>query len=626
LLGARTFSAVLGAWALCLSSYAAPAAALERSDLERRTLERALGPGPTFDDKPTGKLIERVEILRLQVFDEDDPIPDFVNWLHAQSRESVIRRELLFEVGDRYDPERIAETIRNLQLIRQFGVVVIAPLAGQRPGYVRVVVIVRDVWSLRLNYALQGTPTNIGALLLNPVEENLFGTRTTVGGTFLLQPDRYSLGGLVIHPRIAGTKLDAAAQLGAYVNMDSGETEGSYGSLSLYRNFVALQDKWAWLVGVSWLKEETRVLDLERSGVLIDYRIPPLPPITHRGELPIISEPRLENEEELSNGVPIVYSSSIQRGGAEMARAFGEQNKTILTWGIELNRRQFQGRRPQNVSDQSFAAFVREELPVSDTRLSPFFQVEHKTTRYLATRDVETLELQESFSLGHVAALRVYPALRDLGSSRDLLGTVSWLGYTWPAGDGFLRIIGSSAVEQADQSRHQASAQSAVRFVSPRLRFARVVLDAALVSTYQNYLNRKLVMGGDTRPRGYVVSYFRGPSGFGSSLELRTSAINVLSARVGAVAFYDVGGVGAAIKDLRLRQSLGVGVRVLLPQINRACFRLDWAAPLTAGPGRLPDRPLPGAAYFTFGQAFDLPQMKLPEILGAETTLLDLAQ
>jgi hypothetical protein len=409
--------------------------------------------------------------------------------------------------------------------------------------------------------------------------------------------------------------------------MDSGETEGSYGTVALYRNFVALQDKWAFLVGVSWLNEETRVLDLERSGVIIDYHLPPLPPLTRSGGLPIVSDPRLEHQAELSqSGVPIEYWTSIQRAGAEMARAFGHQNKTILTWGLELNRRQFQGRRPEGFSDRAFAAFVREELPVSDTRFSPFVQVEHKTTRFLATRDVETLELQESFSLGQVAALRVYPAARDLGSSRDLLGTVSWLGYTWPLGDGFLRIIGSSAIEQADRSRHQASAQSALRFVSPRLRFARVVLDTALVSTHQNYLNRKLVMGGDTRPRGYVVSYFRGASGFGGSLELRTSAINVLSARVGAVAFYDVGGVGDAVSDLRLRQSLGVGVRVLLPQINRACFRLDWAAPLTAGPGRLPDQPLPGAAYFTFGQAFDLPKLKLPEILGAETTLLDLAQ
>jgi hypothetical protein len=335
---------------------------------------------------------------------------------------------------------------------------------------------------------------------------------------------------------------------------------------------------------------------------------------------------RLAQRSELSHEIPIEYATSVVRGGGEVSRSFGTLNKTIVTWGIELNRRKFEATRSADTPSEAFAAFVREELPVSDTRLSPFAQVEHKTTRYLATRDVETLELQESFSLGHVAALRVYPAARQLASSRDLLGTVSWLGYTWQLGDGFVRAIGSSSIEQADQARHQATAQAALRFVSPRTSFARIVLDGALVSTYHNYLNRKLVLGGDTRPRGYVPGAFRGPSGFAGSLELRTFAVNVLSARVGAVAFYDLGGVGQSVEQLGLRQSLGAGLRILLPQLNRACFRLDWAAPLTPGLGRRPDRPLPGGIFFTFGQAFDLPGLKLPEILGAETTLLDLAQ
>jgi hypothetical protein len=60
--------------------------------------------------------------------------------------------------------------------------------------------------------------------------------------------------------------------------------------------------------------------------------------------------------------------------------------------------------------------------------------------------------------------------------------------------------------------------------------------------------------------------------------------------------------------------------------VNRQVFRVDWAAPLTPGRGRLPDRALPGGIFFTFGQAFDVPKVKLPEILGAETTLLDLSQ
>jgi hypothetical protein len=608
--GLRKFLAAATLWTSAAALWAPPAAALELSELEQRMVTRALGPNQPREEAPHGKHIESVRIVRWPVFDDDDPIPDFLNWFHAQSREQVIRRELLFQAGDTYDLERIEETIRNLQLIPQFGVVVIVPLQGSQPGNVRVVVIVRDVWSLRLNSALQGSPTYINYLLVNPVEENLFGTRSRLGASFALEPARYALGVMVGHPRILGSKVDAAGQAGAYVNLDSGETEGSFGSLALYRNLIALDDKWGFLAGVAWVNEETRLLD-GRSGVEIDYG---WTPTAH-----IVANP------QFSHGVPIQYSSRILRAGAEVARQFGTRNKTILTWGVELNRRNFEAHRGGEGAED-FAAFVHDEVPVSDTRVSPFVQLEQRTTRYLATRDVETLELQESFSLGQQAALRVYPAFSELGSTRNLLGTVSWLGYTWPLGNGLLRVVAGSSIEHADLGRHQASLQGALRIVSPKAHFVRLVLDVAGVSSYENYLNRKLGLGGDSRPRGYLNAALRGGSGYAGTLELRTSSVDVLSARVGGVAFYDVGGVGGSLREAYPHQALGAGVRLLFPQINRQVFRCDWAVPFTAGRQRSPDRAWPGVIYFSFSQAFDFPKLKLPEILGSPTTLLELAQ
>jgi len=591
----RRFFARVAPWAVAWSLLALPAVALENSELEQRCVTRALGPNPDCDVAPEGKRIESVEVVRLKVFDDDDPVPDFVNLFHAQTREPMIRQELLFKPGDAYDGELVQETIRNLQLLPQFGVVVIVALKGKQPGSVRLIVIVRDVWSLRLNYQIQGTSKSLNYLLVNPSETNFLGTRTQLGGYFTLQPDRYSVGGLVVHPRIMGSKIDSLALARVYVNRDTGESEGSTGVVSVYRDLIALSDKWSFLLGSAWNIEQTRVY----------------------------SDGLLQVSDE---GVPLVYHTTIVRGGGQLSRSLGGNgNKYTLTGGFEVNRREYEALRDPNTAQRDFDAFVRQELPVSDTRISPFAQLERRSTRFLATRDVETLSLQESFSLGQHMALRVYPALRDAGSSRNLLGTVAWLGYTWPLDSGLLRIVGNSSIEQADHARHQASAQGALRFVSPRLGFTRAVVDSALVSTYQNYLNRKLVMGGDTRPRGYQSAAFRGGSGFAATFELRTSAVNILSARVGAVAFYDVGGTGDYVKDIELRQSVGAGVRILFPQVNRQCFRLDWGAPLTRGPG-LPVGPFPGGFFFTFGQAFDLPRIKLPEVLGAETTLLELGQ
>jgi hypothetical protein len=589
-LGARSFSVLLSTGGLAAVLFsAAPAGAVEPSELEQRAITRALGAAPDIDAAPQGKRIESVEIARLAVFDDDDPVPDFVNVFHAQTRESVIRRELLFRPGDVFVVERSEETLRNLQVLPQFGVVVIVALRGSRPELVRVVVIVRDVWSLRLAYDFQGTfessrrvPLVVGGsvpipkpsvnyLLINPTETNLLGTRTQVGGIFTLQPDRYSAGGLVVHPRVAGSKVDVAASGRAFVNLDSGKPEGSTGSVAVYRNLIALSDKWAFLTGAGWLVEQTRV---------------------YSDRAPYITK----------SGVPLAYHTSIVRAGAELTRSYGTRSKLNLTVGFEVNRRNFAARQRPEDSDAAFAAFLADDVPVSDTRLSPFVMLEQRSARYLTTRDVETLSLQESFALGPTLALRLYPAARSVGSSRDLLGSVAWLGYTLPWRDGFARVMVSSSAEAANDARHQAAAQAALRLVSPRLEFFRLVLDSALVDTYRNYLNRQLALGGDTRPRGYRSSSMRGGSAFAASLEARTSAVNVLSARVGATVFYDVGGADDSLPEIRLRQSLGVGVRVLLPQLNRQVFRVDWAAPLTAIDSLHQARPCRAPCIFRSGK------------------------
>ncbi|HEY6077714.1 MAG TPA: hypothetical protein VIW29_02865, partial [Polyangiaceae bacterium] len=317
--GVRSFSAALVACAAALSVVlaAAAAGAEELSELEQRTLARALqasaasGEHFELDPAPHGKRIESVEVVRPPVFDDDDPVPDFVNWFHSRSREQVIRRELLFQAGDRYDDAAVQETLRNLQYIPQFGVVVITALRGSEPGQVRMLVIVRDVWSLRLNYDLQGRPTSLDYFLLSLSEDNFLGTRTRAGVVFTLQPDRYSIGGMVAYPRIAGSKLDGLMSVGAYINRDSGEPEGSYGSLSVRRDLLALRDRWSFLVGTAWTIEQTRFF---------------------QNQLPVLSD----------QGIPIAYASSVVRAGGELSRAFGTGIKTVLTWGLELNRREYE--------------------------------------------------------------------------------------------------------------------------------------------------------------------------------------------------------------------------------------------------------------------------------------------
>ena len=102
-----------------LSSYSA----LEQSVVNQQLSERGLA----VDPNPEGKQVEDIQIVTLDVFDERDPMPDFVDVLHTTTRKRVIRRELLIEKGLPYRSLLAQETARNLRSLIQLSIVLVVP-------------------------------------------------------------------------------------------------------------------------------------------------------------------------------------------------------------------------------------------------------------------------------------------------------------------------------------------------------------------------------------------------------------------------------------------------------------------------------------------------------------------
>ena len=94
-----------------------------------------------------------------------------------------------------------------------------------------------------------------------------------------------------------------------------------------------------------------------------------------------------------------------------------------------------------------------------------------------------------------------------------------------------------------------------------------------------------------------------------SNLEYRSRPLEVLSSQLGAAAFYDVGDAFDGFETLRVKHSVGFGIRALFPQANRIVFRADWGFPLGGG-----YRTLPGSLFVTFGQAFGMPTASPPTL------------
>ncbi|HEU4536906.1 MAG TPA: hypothetical protein VFS00_22440, partial [Polyangiaceae bacterium] len=557
------------------------------SPYERSTIERVLARrGGSIEPAPEGKTIEAVDIEVLEVIEDRDPAPGFLNVLHHRSRDYVVRREVLLRPGEPYQKVVVDETARNLRRLPPLSLVVCVPTRGSAPGKVRLLVIVKDIWSLRLSTDVSYTSGGLEGLLLAPVEINLLGTQQSVGASFGYAPESYTVGLQYGVPRLFGSRVATSASGGVYVNRDRGEPEGSTGAFEVGLPLYSTRTPWAWSATASWSE---RVVRRYVNAVLGRFDAEATP---------------------AEDGIPFQYRARSNFGRAFVTRSFGWAQKLDLSLGFRALAFDYATPGLGAYDPAAVDEFRRRNVPTGDTRVGPLVQARAYTTNFLRTHNVETLGLQEDVRLGHDLYLRVYPVARALGSSRDVLGVYAAAQYTVPLGDGYARASVESTTETEASSGRLSDGllEARGRIVSPRfsnLRGAkafRLVYDGVLVSRYRNYLNRTTFLGGDTRLRGYPSSFYVGKDYVSSNLELRTGSLDVFSVLVGAAAFYDVGGAFNGFDQLRIHQSFGWGLRVLFPQINRVSLRLDLARPLETG--GLPPGVSPLGFYAAFEQAF----------------------
>ncbi len=573
----RWASALLLGLAALSASPTARAELVKYSAYERRIIARELARrGYVEDDAPEGKFISSIECARLEVLDETDPFPDLFNVFHFTTRDGVIRRELLVDVGERYSSIRLDQTARNLRALQQLSLVLVVPARDPVSNRVRLLVITKDVWSLRPNWNVQLSSEGLSYLYLNPSEWNLFGTHAILGVTFELARSTWAGGLSVAHQRIFGSRLSGEAAGGLYFNRSTQRNEGAFGTFRYELPQYTAEQRVRFRVEASFLDKLQRVSkkDVQGRSFLLPYRRE-------------------------------YYAET-----ASVTRSFGRRHKLELSGGIDLERRNNQPRVPANVEPALARSFIENDIPLSDTRLSPFVQLSTYENAFLRTIEFETLGLQEDIRLGPRALLKLLAASRRVGSSRDLLGIVSGVSYTHALSDGLVRGVAQASVQYADHGRHQVLGSAALRFVTPRLGFGRFLTDVLVEARPYNYLRVRSEVGGDGRLRGYpaadaeVSGSVRGAQLLAWNTEFRSAGVDVLSAQCGLTLFSDVAGAADHFTDLHVKRSVGLGVRVLFPQFDRLVFRVDYAFPVgLAGPT------FPGQYFASLGQAFPLPEL-----------------
>jgi hypothetical protein len=578
------------------------------SPYERATIDAAVVKlGAEVEPRPEGKVIEGIEVVSLDVFEKRDPLPGFLtpiaNWFHATTRRYVIEREVLQAPGQRWSQALIDETARNLRGLPQLSLVLCVPLRGSAPGRVRLLVITKDVWSLRLNSNYTYENARLQYLFLQPSEENLVGSHQQVYGNFILDPATITGGAQYVIPRLAGSRVRASASASFIVNRYTGAYEGSTGALSYGQPLYSTQAEWAWGAAIAW---NEYIYRLFAGGYLTDY---------NPGTGQCVGQPNATRDDSSS----CRYRIDNIAGAFSVRRSWGSAHKHDLTLGVSATRLQYRAFPWATPALQ--AAFVAAYMPKSDDVIAPYVEYHDYSSRFVDVLDFETLALTENYRKGHEILLRVTPATTALRSSRNYVELFGAAAYTIPFGDGLVRGIvqgdvevGTDGTPPADQGRiPDASVEAGLRIVTPRFKVGRLVFDAHVLDRAENYVNALTTLGGDTRLRGYPSAYFIGKNFLGANFEYRSRPFELLSVDFAGVLFFDSGDAFNDWNKLLLKHSVGLGARIEFPQLERVAMRIDWGFPLTfpQGPGvanaGLPAKPWPGDVTITFGQAFSMP-------------------
>jgi hypothetical protein len=545
---------------------------------ERETIANATRElGVTIDREPDGKIVESVDIVRLEVFEKRDPAPQFLNFFHHVSLDSVVRREVLLTPNSPFAETLADESARNLRKFPQLSLVLCVAVRGRTPGTVRVLVITKDTWSLRLSYDLQANAGGVDSFVLRPQETNLGGLQHTVSAVFKVVPKAYSFGAAYAIPRIGGSYVGASGNVDVTVNRDSGSAEGLQAALVVNQPLYTSRTAWGWNTEVAY---GNYVVRRYSNGAQARFGSTKLP----AGER-----------------IPFEYRRRGAQAKVGAVRSWGWANKFDLSFGLTVSNATYDAGDLTRYDPKLAAEYVATRVPRSDPRTTPIVQLRAYTSNFHRITDFETLGLQEDYRIGYDAYAQVYPVLEELGSARSLLGTFLSAQYTVPLGDGMVRASVESTVETQTSGVSDASLQVNFRGVTPRFGAGRVVMDAVVISRYRNYLRGLSVLGGEGRLRGYPTAFFDGQSLVAMNLEYRTRPLKLWSLQVGGVAFYDVGDTPNDLGKLNLKQSTGIGLRALFPQFNRIALRFDLALPLI--------RPLPAAVpavgfFFGLEQAF----------------------
>ena len=547
-----------------------------RLGLEQRLLVEVLdsrGMTPCLD--PQGKRIRRIHIVRQEVFTPADPFPDWLNVLHFTTRDSVVRREVLLGEGEVYEQGLVEESARNLRALLLFSVVLVVPTCTDRADEVDLLVFVKDLFSLRLEWNLQSTGFGIDLLQGALTERNIAGLGKQGRLRFGMDRGTWRIGESYLDPRILGSRWVLHELVDLIFPRSGGGPEGLLSQVAIVRPLATTATRWGGQVKASFERSTSRRFV---GAELLHW-----------------DDPETAQQESL----PWEYQRRVWSISGLLVRSLGSTLKTNISLGLGLQDLSYE--LPDSLPQEQlgrFSEWVR--VPASEQASYVVTRLHHFANKHRVFRNLDSFALTEDRRMGHDLDLVLRWALPLLGFAEEWLELQATAGYRTLLWRGHLFEIFASARTRRDEGEwiNNRLAMEVLNY-SPLTRWGRVVYRFGMDAGWRDRHNTLVTLGGENSLRGYLAGSRVGLCALRHNLELRSRAWDLETIQVGWVLFWDGGDAFDRAEDLHFRHSVGSGLRILLPQSNRSVIRADFGIPLS-GPESGPQ----GWFFVGFYQAF----------------------
>jgi hypothetical protein len=442
-------------------------------------------------DAVIGEVVFDVQdIFAVDTPDENTSLFRLANYLHIETKPSVIAQQILFQSGEKYSRQKMEETERLLRSRKYLLNVRVYPFA-YHDGRVDVRVSTREVWTLHpgVSFGRSGGSNSTGAVI---EELNLFGYGKQLGVNYKSNVDRTTTVYDYQDPQLFGSRWTLAAQVG---NNSDGRKE----FLAIDRPFYSLDTRWS--AGV-------RMVDDQRIDSIYDL-----------------------------GAVRDQYD--VRQRGATLYAGLsdGLQGNYVSRWtaGMVYDDKQYAARL--SATSSGFA-------PTSSKLVYPWMGYELIENQYRKLENLNQIGRAEDVSLGWRGSAFVGFASPGLGADRKALVWSGTFRHGAAPRDNEIAELNATVSGRVENGQLvNTMTNVAGKYYwrqSPRQLFF-INLQADIGSRLDD--DQRLTLGGDNGLRGYPLRYQNGSGRWNMTAEQRLFSdwYPFRLMRVGGAIFYDMG-------------------------------------------------------------------------------------